>query len=233
MTSSTVSLTLPLQEPPLWDLERVTHIGSLDPAHKGCRGESYEGTGLSVSVHPEEWEEIARLGGQAWWETDLSALRILDGHQFIHEHSKALEQWGQQQGWLRAGVMYKISWFDEEMQQTLSMLLSSLEDAQNELEEMGEGTDRIETIDPCWLATPKLDVAMGRTPRDQPSGDSQVLQDVATVWAKEQGLDGVWWEDNLEVEAYSAPRGVVFEDRVPRLTFEKVREPRRRPSLRG
>lgn len=221
-----------LSECPLTPIERVTHIGTLNPSDKGNRGDSYEGTGLSFSVHPEEWEQIARLGGAPWWETDLSDRRLLDGHALVEQWKQALEAWGQANGWLTKTVMYRVEWFDDEMDSTVSMLVPTREEAEAELEELEEQGGELIVIDPCWVATAQLDVAMGRKPSRQPQGDAQVLQDVATVWAKEQGLDGVWWDDELDVDRYSAPRGVVFEHLVPSLSFEKVRTPSVRPGLR-
>ncbi len=65
---------------------------------------------------------------------------------------------------------------------------------------------------------------MGHSPAraGKPSGD--VLQSVLTVWAQEQGLDGVWWEDEYRPEVLSVPRGVIFPEKVPALSFRRVRE---------
>ena len=125
-----------------------------------------------------------------------------------------------------------MEWFDDEMEETMSMLVASQEEANAELEELEEQGGALTVVDPCWVATAKLDEAMGRQPSKQPQGDAQVLQDVATVWAQEQGLDGVWWDDVLDVDRYSAPRGVVFQNVVPTLSFEKVYTPSARPGLR-
>lgn len=43
---------------------KLVHVGSLRAADKGCRGDSYEGHGLSVSECPAAWVEIASLGGE-------------------------------------------------------------------------------------------------------------------------------------------------------------------------
>lgn len=224
-----------VNECPLARLSEVTHIGTLNPADKGVRGDSYEGTGLSFSLHPEEWETIARLGGAPWWTTDVSSCRLLDGHELIENWGPALAAWGEANGWLDRTVMYRIEWFDDEVDGNVSMLCASREEALAELEFCGDGgldEDAITVVDPCWVATSKLDVAMGRAPRQKSQGDANILQDVATVWAKEQGLDGVWWEDELNVQSLSAPRGVVFEHVVPSLAFEKLRSPQIRPSFR-
>lgn len=210
---------------PLVSMDTVTHIGTLNAGDKGIRGDSYEGTGLSFSIHPEEWEQIARLGGQPWWETDLSGEPLLDGHAFLDQHAEALAAWGEAEGWLARGQMFEARWFDDELEQEVALRVPTREEALAEVEDRVDDPETAVTlVDPCWLATPKLDVAMGRTPREQPEGDAQVLQDVATVWARAQGLTGVWWEDELDEWAYSAPRGVVFEDHVPRLAFAKVRD---------
>ena len=105
-------LMLPgLQAPaPLAALGLVTHVGTFDPADKGRGGESYEGTGLSVSVHPEDWEAIARLGGCPWWEADLSDRRLLDGNAALANRESAWAAWGQGAGLVVPCTVFVVSW---------------------------------------------------------------------------------------------------------------------------
>jgi len=71
------------------NLSKVYHVGDLsvsEPAVFRAAGESYEGNGLSVSVHPEAWEEIAELGGQKTFVLEK------DHPNFLNAHDEALRK---------------------------------------------------------------------------------------------------------------------------------------------
>ena len=194
---------------PYVQLDRVVHIGTLDVSQKGNRGDSYEGSGLSFSTDPEAWEAIAQLGGQAWWECSLASHRLLDGHALVKQHGDALAQWGIKEGLVTSGTAWVVSWFDDEMDDTMSMWCGSLAQAQ---EERREEEDPIEERT-TYLPTQALRDAMRHKARAG-EADPSVLDDLATVWAQRQGLHGVWWKDQLDPDRYSAPRGVLFPEHV-------------------
>ena len=52
---------------------KLWHVGSMNPRIK--RPGSYEGAGLSVSVHPEDWQQIAEIGGDLWELTKREQVR--------------------------------------------------------------------------------------------------------------------------------------------------------------
>lgn len=60
--------------------EALFHVGTLRPEDKGCDGPSWEGHGLSVSVHPAAWTRIARLGGRPTWKLVNDQARFVDVH---------------------------------------------------------------------------------------------------------------------------------------------------------
>lgn len=208
-------------------LSKVVHIGSLNASDKGARGDSYEGSGLSFSVHPEAWEMIAKLGGQPWWEADLGHLKILDGHTFVERHRQALEQWGVDEGLVERGEGYRVSWEDEEMG-FVSMLVDTEQEAQNECYERDDMS--VEGI-PVLRPTLQLLEAMRHSPQRANKACLQVEQDLATVWAQRHGLHGVWWEDRLDPIQYSAPRGVIFAQCVDMVHFQPTQPAAKRRSF--
>ena len=47
----------------------------------------------------------------------------------------------------------------------------------------------------------------------------------ATAYAEDVlDLDGVWWNDELDVSAYSAPRGVIFASKMGAWTATRIPE---------
>lgn len=214
---------------PLVHLDTVTHIGTLRQADKGERGASHEGTGLSFSQHPEDWEAIARLGGAPWWEVDLSTSRILDGHLCLEDPAfrDILVAWGERRGLVAAATVHAVSWCDDEWGVRQEMLFATASEAADEFDwRHDEGDDSVTVQERSgWLPLPPLLQAMGHAPTRSPRPDPSVLQDLLTLWAQSQGFDGLWWADDYDPACLSAPRGVVFADRVPGLQFRQVRSP--------
>lgn len=212
--------------PCLASLSLVTHIGTLDPTHKGVRGPSQEGLGVSFSLHPRDWEKIAKLGGQPWWTADLSSCQLLDGHAFVKENGPALERWGLDAGLVQAVPAWRVSWFDEELDDTVCFLAGSHQEAEDETDFQDDAT--IEEVS-ALAPTPGLVQAMGAPPSDIGKPSLSALQDLATIWAQRKGLDGVWWNDIHDPQALSAPRGVIFPDRVATIEFTRAEVPTQTP----
>lgn len=213
--------TLP-ETPKLFRLRKITHIGTLDAADKGTRGESMEGTGLSVSRHPEAWERIAKLGGSPWWEADASGLRFLDGLKTLSEHKQALEQWGIDQGLATPATAYMVSWMDDEAEEERSFWCESREEAEDEADMLDEAS-----IEECSTVCPtaRLLEFMGHDASRAGKPTPAVHDDLATAWAHAMGLDGIWWNERLDPESLSAPRGVIFPEHVSRISWAKVKGP--------
>lgn len=207
--------------PCLARLSSVTHIGTLDPSHKGVRGPSQEGMGVSFSKHPEDWERIAKLGGQPWWQANLSSLNILDGHRFIKKHLPELLAWGEAQGLSTPTTAYQVSWYDDELEDTVCFLAPTRAAAEAEVDYMDEEDYDIKEI-ASHAPTRRLVEAMGAPDSDVGKPSLSIDQDLATLWARSQDLDGVWWNDVHDPAALSAPRGVIFPDRLDRVTFSPV-----------
>lgn len=212
---------MPIATPALVTLKVVTHIGTFNAHDKGLRGDSYEGAGLSFSVHPEDWESIAQLGGAPWWEADLSGLKIVDGHAFIQAQGEALKAWGIEHGWVEPVTAFAARWYDDEMEGEMETLLNSREEAEEEIE-FNEGTvEEREALTP----TKRLTQAMRHSEHTIGKPSASALEDLATVWAEEQGFDGIWWDDDYQPEHYSAPRGVIFASKVDPSLFTCVHTP--------
>ncbi len=190
-------------------LSRVYHVGSLDPADKGCQGESYEGDGLSISVHPDAWIAIARLGGLPTWAADIGPMRVVDGHGLVA--TDGLMKWAAAEGWVVSipGAC-RLAYYDAELECMTSSLFRSRSEAEREAEALVD-VDSVELDEVvAWGSTLKLAERMLRKGGcgDQP--EVGIEQDVATAWAQEHGYEGIWWNDQLDQTRLSAPRGVLF-----------------------
>lgn len=220
--------------PLLKPLSTMTHIGTLNPADKGIRGPSQEGMGVSFSSHPHAWEGIAKLGGNPWWEVDVSPCQILDGYGFIETNTQELIEWGLDQGLVEMSAAYRATWYDDEMESQMEAVFTTLSEAQDEVGDLlcdDAQSTPIEKFD-CLYPTSKLVQAMAAPSSDIGKPSLSALSDLATIWAQRSGLDGVWWEDNLDPMRYSAPRGVLFPQSLKKVSFRQIKIPEERPSRR-
>lgn len=203
---------------PVWSPEEpLIHIGTLDPAHKGCRGDSLEGHGLSVSECPQAWEAIAKLGGQPWWELAKTggAPKFLDWHAVPEPLQCEILAWAQAQGFVEPRIVYKLSWLDCETSSRVFMSFDDRQAAQAEFDwQTGdldeERAPRLEEMQGHRL-TPEGLRALAR----KHASPHQAPELAAVLYCEvETDLDGVFWRDELDVAGLSAPRAVVFPGRL-------------------
>jgi len=186
---------------PLKSIPVVWHVGTMEPAKK--RSGSHEGAGLSVSLHPDAWRLIAR--GQVvgdYWRLSKADSHFLDAHAMSEEQREMVAAWGVEHGFVTRKTLFRVSWFDDELDQDCYQLCESHEAALAEVED----EENVEAVENCLIATSLL---KDRTKSDAPS---VLVHDLLlTLYAEDElSLDGVWWEDRLDIYAYSAPRGVIF-----------------------
>lgn len=202
-----------------FDFESLVHIGQrpiMDPARQQKRRFSFEGPGLSVSVHPEEWAAIAKLGGFPWWE-----LRRRDGEDGVFvdaialpgsPEGRTLVREAVARGWIEPDHRaWRVSYLDEETDEERYFHADSLEDAEYEAEELPGATISLVTTS---VPLPPLQRRWSRH-FTQP-----LIADMAEEFASLQilesrGYDGAWWDERLDPDALSAPRGVIFVWRLP------------------
>jgi len=189
------------------------HVGSLDPKHK--RRDSYEGAGLSVSIHPAEWRQIARglVAGQTWALTKAKN-KFIAATRLSKTQKAMIAQWAVTNGWAESSTIYRLSWFDDEMDDTMYSDFTTREEAEREAYDP-EDAD-IKEIPGTLIAT---DALRHRTNND--AAPVTVPDLILTVYAEELGYDGVWWDDRLDVRNYSAPRGVIVPSKIKTWTVLK------------
>jgi len=197
--------------------EHLVHVGTLCPQDKGVRGASHEGAGLSVSEHPQAWVRIARLGGLPWWTLQRENNRFLDVHALSDAQRNALSQWALEQGLLCHVQAWQVSWFDDELGQEVYSIFETRAQAQIEAPDADDASDtegtspRIEAV-LQWQGTAEL-AQRARRPHAKPFFEH--AWDLAAVeYADFVGLDGVFWNDELAPECYSAPRAVIVPRQV-------------------
>ncbi len=192
---------------PILNLECVYHIGELDPSKKGVRGPSYEGNGLSVSTNPEAWEEIAELGGLPWWRLECSGASFLDFHALSPDQKATIAAWGEAHGLVHSTTLWKVEYHDDEMETTMVKRFETGVEAREEAEYLEVDPP---TSEEGFRCTEMLLERMGWS-----NALADALDGAAMAYAEDVlGVDGVWWQDDLAPELLSAPRGVIFRERL-------------------
>jgi hypothetical protein len=131
---------------PVFRFQEVYHVGALDlAARRGAASRhSYEGELLSVSRHPDAWAQIARLGSTVWTlRADALYLSVMD---LTQENRAEAVAWAVNAGLVEMAKGYRLSWFDEEMEQRLSSVFRNQEAAEHEKEEVEEMEPRLAQI---------------------------------------------------------------------------------------
>lgn len=201
---------------PLITLASVYHVGYLDPARRGENSPaSYEGKCLSVSLVPEVWRNIAKLGAAPVFE-----LQCAPGHVFVDvmdmsdQHWDVVMRWAVDAGLTTRALVYKVSWQDEEAGDRRYSLFGDPEEAREELLEHEDDAAAIEEF--CgYLGTPKLDARIGFRV------DLMIVKDMSlTLFAEDvlfgrSGVAGLWWREELDEMALSAPRGAIHDRALP------------------
>lgn len=207
---------------------RVFHIGTLDPSDLGRNSGagSYEGRCLSVSVCPNAWRQIAKLGGYPLWEmTRTGGGRFLDVHvvQSDPDLMAEIKAWAIDKGYLEDVERWTAWCYDEELESTITMLCDTLDEALDEADIETEDDSSEEAgvrLDVVSKATPLLAAVVAVKPEsfeaEGAAADDFAIMAWCTEEALHQGLDldGVWWRERLDPDVYSAPRGAVFPERV-------------------
>lgn len=194
---------------PIRDLRRVAHIGTLEASDKGSSfGGSWEGRGLSISLDPEAWERIARLGGGRWWALDNDSGRFIEAHRLTEEQREMIIDWGVDQGYVERIAAWRSTHFDEEGEEYF-FLHEDREEVLLEVDFDGleDEHERPVTETTALKPTPLLEEKLGmRSHLDCFDHLLVVYGEAMTAY------DGVWWED--EYGHLSAPRGVIFPGNV-------------------
>jgi hypothetical protein len=216
-------------EIPVFKVETLYHIGTLDPSMRGHNyADSQEGHLLSVSNCPLEWRQIAKLGGYPLHtvESDNEIL-LLDVLRAVADPvlSESIEAWGVEQGLCERKELW-LSWeTDEEGEWRPSTYLTRDEaERENQADEIGEERpDGLPLIEPREFAVGTAKLA-SLVCKPSIGSSAHALEFVAILWAEENfpNLHGVWWEDVIDVYSHRAPRGGIFPERLPKLNFAEV-----------
>jgi hypothetical protein len=193
---------------PVRKLTEVAHVGQLIPSEK--RNGSYEGRCLSVSTAPVSWASIAKLGDRGFILKGRG--NFLDALALDLTHREAIVEWAVNAGLLISHEVARLHTLDTELNEWCFTDFGSSEKAEEEIEWIDDDPYRLEFLT-VYVATQTLVKGSGWKIGHI---SSSVSLDLALVEfaSRDPELDGVWWQERLDVSRFSAPRGGIFPHRV-------------------
>lgn len=204
ITEHRASVTVPpvFEHLPLTRVSAVHHVGTLEVADR--KKQSYEGEGLAVSLDPDDWARIAKLPGQTWTlrRRDGESLRFVSFRDMRPEEVQKVRAWGQRNGWCEPRTVYRVHWYDDELDQQVWMECDTKAEALEEQEARDPDELIAETI--AWRPTEAF-------PDKRITSDCDPSDVLLAHYIREHrpDYDGVWWDDEYTPDALSCPRGVI------------------------
>jgi hypothetical protein len=205
---STALPTVVFDDTPLY------HVGHLDEKRRAPKY-SHEGAGLSVSRVPDAWRRIARIGGTDY----VLRLDRSDGGVFLLETELTDDERDEIEQWcVDVGFVEHVDGYE-----------SSCENIRGE-ERTSWGYERADVMnadvesEDAYTIREKQLLQLGPCGRDywQDSFTSdpdnahpvQINQLVPVWFAQAHDYEGVWWDYRLDPADYSAPCGVIYQEKL-------------------
>jgi len=203
---SIVDVLLEASSLPVLVLDKVYHVGTMKLKHR--RDFSYEGSGLSVSLHPSAWTKIAKLGGNQTWELAKKGGKFIDALKMKKSHWSVATEWGVAQRLVEKTTVWRSWTLDGETDRWGYSMHATEEEARAEIDGFDEEEGRVDSV-AHFKPTSKLTKGQKRK-----SSFAEVKDHLLVAYAEDRGYDGVWWTEDLDVDAYSAPRGVIVTSKI-------------------
>jgi hypothetical protein len=201
-------------------IERVFHVGSLDPASRTCRP-SLEGPCLSVSVDPEDWGRIARVAGPTW-TLERPGAKWLDACNLADEEMSRIMGWAEREGLAAPATVWRAWHSDDEADSWSFLQLPSGEAALAEAEGRDlEGEEipsltggPVDSMHGWTLTAAGMSVLERWADELDGEGGAIILYAMLKPAPKDPDLAGIWWDEIHDPLSLSCPRGGVLPGRL-------------------
>ena len=206
---------------PLVSKGKVFHVGSMEISQKGAFfGSSLEGNGLSVSQCPDEWRQIARLGNSPQWTLSNKEGKFIDALEMSTIQWNIVMAWSAHKGLVVEAEIWKLTTSGSDEDGDFERY--SLYDPQNPIDVKNVESE-MEDKDNC-VVLGKLQgfkATQNLNERVNFDVDLCLVKDMAlTVYVEDVlfpklGVQGVWWDETMNPDSFSAPRGVIHLSALP------------------
>lgn len=188
---------------------QVFHVGTLRSDLR--KNNNYEGFGLCVSECPDEWIRICKLGGLPTHRLDKDDGVFADYYS-VDKH--VLASWAIESGFVTNVSAYNVHFVDAETDEDCFMTFENWEDANAEAESYDTDVVTVEVPIPSSKMYEHFGFEVER---------SSALEYALQIFVEENhpDVDGVWFDNSCNGH-YSAPSGVIFENKVKSWTIDKI-----------
>lgn len=195
------SVNKPIIELKTISFDKLYHTGTLNINNKkeynleGCNG-------LSVSNLSDTWSQICNHTCGNNYTLTKENNNFLNFHKLTKSDYNSILEWGVDHNYLKETIIYKYTYYDDEMESEMYMTFHSLEEALEECDE----TEL--TSESGYLATEKFTNING-------IGNKDNIDLITVIYVeKETDLDGVFWNDKTDILRLSAPRGIILQNNI-------------------
>lgn len=197
-------------------LDTVFHVGLLDYNKKNRF--SYEGDTLSVSQCPKTWSSLARTQGKnnLLYKENAS---YVDYYQFIRENKLHIINHGLEYNQIIEKDVFSYSYFDDEMDTEVTIEALSKEDIFEEHSMIDDSDLNYERK--FVLSNHGMDF-FPYSKFDRLDITPVVLDYIKQEFSEDKNIVGVWWNDIFDPSRYSAPRGAIFNHKLPEFEINQI-----------
>lgn len=205
-----------------------------DPQVAGKPAWSMEGLGVSVSEHPAAWTAIAKLKGETWRLTPRRPRRFgvfLDVYALSQDQVVRLTRTAMDKGLLRSERRWKGMWGVEDDHGEIPPLSEGFNYSFFETREKAELEAEVASPDgETWAVREEVVAAPTERLRaiwaERFTGELTDMIAAQVAWQvllerSRPDLDGFWWNDDLDTDGLSAPRGMIFYSRIAGWTWRR------------
>lgn len=185
-------------------IPKLYHVGTMDITKKS--NFSLEWNHLSVSICPDAWIKITEGSTNGkFWCFEKKDMKLLDYYALTDKEKSMIREWSIENGYVVDATLYKSMCYDEEGIEYYSLYQSketALREAYNEEDNVKEykgllPTEKLKEI--SLVAIELLNI------------NSIITQLYAE---KVLDYDGIYWDEELDIPSYSAPRGCIFNNKI-------------------
>lgn len=210
---------------PVKKLKLLYHVGNMAAQPAPHARSSHEGPCLSVSEVPGAWRSIARLGEAPLWILHKPNGAFLDMLQVSTEAKDAIVQWGYANGYAVEGTGW-ISEFhlddEDDPQDVRYCANATFEESVSQCGEVGEPEDDCEVRARYSKQMPFATDKLGEY-AEQKLDLLMVFDMLALAYAEQVlDLDGLFWDERLDILSYSAPRGGILRSKLGSWSIKKA-----------
>lgn len=193
---------------PIIHLTGLAHVGTMDISKKN-RG-NLDGSGLPITTEPEAWRIIADLKGDSKFRLIKNNNEFLDYYALSNEQKEEIISWGIKEGFIENNIIYRFDFYNDTMDSEVCVYGTDKNKLFTEAQVYGiENISELKTLN-GFTSTSKMDTRVmshGTTVMD--------IQLLSTIYVEDVlKIDGVWWDDEIDICNNYAPRGVIFNSKI-------------------